>query len=285
MKTIFIILFISVGVFPTQWQIPEPIQPYGLAITNPSFSGDNLRIYCGIYYSIYHDDIAYYDWSGTQWVYGGRLQGDVNTTEAEADPFITYDGQQLYYERSISGATAPFHLWVGTWNGIGFDNSTELNSQINSADCRCPSITQDGSKLYFSRGTPNGFKIYESTWTGSDWGTPVMLPQEVNGNDSHNKNYVTISPDGNEIYFTGAGSYYLWIAYSRKIGGVWQQWEYCDLNINISGKTSSDEALTYAPYETQELYFGRTGEGTLHALRSPVSVEPASLGQIKATYR
>ena len=97
--------------------------------------------------------------------------------------------------------------------------------------------------------------------------------------------WTTVSPDGNELYFTGAGDHWLWLAFSQKVGGVWQQWQYCDSKINISGKTSSDEALTYSPYETQELYFGRTGEGTLHALRSPVAVEPASIGQIKAVYQ
>ncbi len=282
MKTILVVLFIVICVCATQWQPASIIPPGSLAINGPSFTGNNLRIYCGIYYSIYHDDIAYYDWSGTQWIYVDRVQGDVNTTQDEEEPFITYDGSKLYFMRSVGVQAPPSYIYIADWNGSGFINSRPLNSLINTGDARYPSLTQDGLKLYYSHG-----KIWESLWDGNDWGAPSLLPPEVNEGGGLYRWDVTITPDGNEIYFKGAGSYPSRLAFSRKIGGIWQQWQYCDWNINQVGSSVGNEALTYAPYETQELYFARTNSpGTLtwHALRSPVAVEPVSLGQIKANY-
>lgn len=282
---ILTILLLSILSIATQWQPASIIPPGTLAINGTSFTADNLRIYCSIYDPYYHADIAYYDWYGSQWNYMGQIQGNVNTTADESQPFITYDGQKLYFMRSI-GSTGTYHLWVATWNGSGFYGSTELNPLINSGDCREPSITQDGLKLYFTKGG-TGAKIYESIWTVSDWGSPVILPNSVN-EPGFGRYDVTISPNGSEIYFTGAYPSPNKLAFSLRIGGIWQQWQYCDSNINQPGASVGNEALTYAPYATQELYFARTNSpGTLtwHALRSPVSVEPASLGQIKAIYR
>jgi hypothetical protein len=281
MKTIFIILNIIVTVFATQWQQPSLIPPGNLVIGGPSFTSDNLRIYCDMWHNSYwQGDICYYIRDGNNWVFGDWIQGDVNTIDYDDEPFITYDGQHIYFQRW--GSYNPI-LYVADWNGSGFSNSRQLNSLINTGYTRYPSLTQDSQKLYFSRG-----KIWVSEWSGSDWGAPTLLPPEVNEGGGIYRWDVTISPDGNEIYFTGAGSSPSRLAYSRKVGGIWQQWQYCDSNINLLGCTISGVALTYAPYATQELYFARNyspGTLTWHALRSPVAVEPASLGQIKAVYR
>jgi hypothetical protein len=280
MKTICIIIISYTITFATQWNNPECL---GINIGGTSFTADNQIAYCSVYDPYYASNIAYYHWDGSQWIYMDQIQGDVNTTHQESQPFITYDGQYLFYDRSVGSTLPPYHIWVATWNGSGFYNSVELNPLINSGDCREPSLTQDGLKLYFTRSS----KIYESVWNGSDWGSPIILPDSVN-EPGFSRDNVTISPDGNEIYFTGAYDYYMWLAFSQKISGVWQQWQYCDSNINTPNCQINSPALTYAPYGSQELYFNRNNSPSIltwHALRSPVSVEPASLGQIKATYQ
>jgi Tol biopolymer transport system component len=282
MKSLYMMLFIVIVALATQWQQAALIPPGSIVIGGPSFTSDNLIIYSDQWHDGYWGaDICYYNWNGSAWVLGDWVQGDVNTTDQEEEPFITYDGQHLYFQRW--GSYNP-RLYVADWDGSEFVNSTQLNSLINTGDTRYPSLTQDGQKLYYSHG-----KIYEATWSGSDWVNPILLPPEVNEGGGNFRWNVTVSPDGNEIYFTGAGSWINRLAFSQKIGGVWQQWQYCDYNINLpSNSTISSPALTYAPYATQELYFARNNSpGTLtwHALRSPVSVEPASLGQIKAVYK
>jgi hypothetical protein len=70
------------------------------------------------------------------------------------------------------------------------------------------------------------------------------------------------------------------------VGGVWQQWQYCDYNINPPSNPSiAYPAFTYSAYANQYLYFYKNVAPYYYrSLRSPVSVEPASIGQIKATY-
>ena len=232
--------------------------------------------------SYWGGDICYYIWNGSAWVWVDWIQGNVNTTEEEEEPFITFDGQNLYFDRWDS-----YHhdLYVADWNGSGFINSRLLNSNITNGNSRCSSITQDMQYLYFTK----DYKIYVSVWNGNDWGAPTLLPASVNEGGGMFRWNVTITPDGNEIYFTGAGSYVNRLAFSKKIAGVWQQWQYCDYNINPPGSTDpvSCPAFTYSDYSSQYLYFERDVPGIHHfrSLRSPVSVQPTSLGAIKAYFR
>jgi hypothetical protein len=278
MKSTFIILmFITVG-YATQWQPAEPL--YGIDIGDFNLNSDNNVLYGDKWHDGYWmGDIGYYTWNGVSWVWEDWVQGDVNSTEYDIEPFITYDGQHLYFERW--GSYNP-RLYVADWNGSAFVNSRQLNSNINQGNSRFPSITQDMNYLYF---TKSGW-IYVSEWNGLDWGVPIILPVEVNGGGGLSRNYVTITPDGNEIYFTGAGSYTNRLAFSHKTGGVWQQWQYCDYNINPpSDPTIASPAFTYSVYATQYMYFARDiAPYVYRSLRSPVSVEPASIGQIKANY-
>lgn len=284
MKTIIILLLIILGsIFATQWQIPE--QVYGLDINGLNLNANNTIMYGAKWHDGYwQGDICYYIWSGSAWVFGDWVQGDVNTTHYDDEPFITYNGQHLYFQRWDVGVNPV--LYISDWDGSGFTNSRPLGPQINNGDNRFPSLTQDGMKLYYTGGSGSYFKIFESTWNGTDWNAGVLMTNEVNS--SGNRYNVTIAPDGNEIYFTG--TYTLsqyWLAYSRKVSGVWQQWQYCDNNINpYMGVQISAPAFTYSSYSNQYLYFEKNVGDPHHyrSLRSPVSVEPASLGQIKANY-
>jgi len=227
--------------------------------------------------------IKYYQWDGSQWIYMGLVPGDINSVSfMSLTPFVTYDGQKLYYSREVGSGN--YKIYVATWDGSGFNNSVPLGSQINNPYGYNPSLTQDMQKLYYQKNS--GGYIYESTWNGSDWGSPIQLPPEVNAGGS--RTYPKITPDGNELYFSGAGIWYRYLAFSRKIGGVWQQWQYCDYNINPPGSTEyvSSPTFTYNTYENQKLYFMRslTTTSYFYAFRSPTSVQPASIGQIKASY-
>jgi hypothetical protein len=275
-----ITLLFSLFSFATKWQPPETVN--GLSnITGLNLDSNNTIMYCAKWHDGYWGaDIGYYIWDGSSWVWGDWVQGNVNTNEYEEEPFVTYDGQHLYFQR-WNGSTNPA-LFISDWDGSGFANSQPLNSSINQGDSRYPGITQDMQLLYYAK----GLKVYVSEWDGSDWGIPTMLPAEVNGGGGMYRENVTITPDGNEIYFTGAGSYVNKLAFSQKIGGVWQQWQYCDYNINPpSYPQIAYPAFTYSDYANQYLYFGKNiAPYYYRSLRSPVSVEPASLGQIKANY-
>lgn len=115
MKPILLLLLIILSAYSTQWQNPNCLNVY---IDGPSFNSLNNRIYCDIFYSYYLADIAYYDWDGTQWIYIGRVEGDVNTSNYEEEPFLTYDGLHLYFMRSLSQTPPPSYIYVADWNGL-----------------------------------------------------------------------------------------------------------------------------------------------------------------------
>ena len=277
------ILLLSLYSLATQWQPPETVS--GLDISGLNLNSDNIIMYGAKWHDGYwRGDSCYYIWNGSQWVWGDWVQGDVNTTEYDDEPFITHDGQHIYFTRWLyDGLT----IYVADWDGSEFINSRALGPQINLGDNRYPSLTQDNLKLYYTTGSGSYFKIFEATWNGSDWNAGVLMPDAVNS--SGNRYNVTITPDGNEIYFTGASPWNNRLAYSHKVGGVWQQWQYCDYNINPLESTApvSCPAFSYSDYANQYLYFESDVPGVHHfrSLRSPVSVEPASLGQIKAVYK
>jgi hypothetical protein len=279
MKYLAFILLLLTNTFATKWQAPEAVN--GLAnITGLNLNSDGTIMYCAKWHDgAWFGDCCYYIWNGSEWVWGDWVQGDVNTqSHYEDEPFITFDGQHLYFDRYY---ISDYTIYVADWDVSVFVNSRPLNSNINQGNSRYPSITQDMQYLYF---TKSGW-IYVSEWNGSDWDVPTEVPN-VNLGGGLGRIDVTITPDGNEIYFKGAGSYVNKLAFSQKIDGVWQPWQYCDYNINPPSNPSiAYPAFTYSAYANQYLYFYKDVSPYYYrSLRSPVAVEPESLGQIKANY-
>ena len=291
---LFLIILLSVG-YATLWQPGETITYTGVC---PSFKADNQRMYVSIVDGFpSSENIGFNNWNGSAWVWGGDVLGDIRTTaEEEDEPFITYDGQWMYFVRKNDPSNPTWcYIYKAQNKGdyIHFNGSTALGPQINNIYgnqyANYPSITQDGQKLYFVAYQNGDYaKIHEASWNGSDWSSVILLPPEINTGGSSRLD-VCVTPDGSELYFrifneSGPNK----LAYSRKVGGIWQQWQYCDDNINPPGTTRVDDTtFTYGTYDTQKLYFDRymgTSFGRYYALRSPVMVQPASIGQIKALY-
>ena len=196
----------------------------------------------------------------------------------------------MYFVRSqVSDVWTQIYKAQNSGDYINFSGSAPLGPQINNIygnqKASYPSLTQDGQKLYFCTGATH-WQIYEATWNGTDWDNVSILPSEVNGIPGEGRSDVCITPDGNEIYFAvNSGK----LAFSQKSGGVWQQWQYCDENVNGPNPNVSvtSVGITSGNYFNQELYYTRviSSIGTkYHSLRSPVTVQPASIGQIKANY-
>ena len=143
MKPIVFGLLMCSFIFATQWQQPEPI--YGLEEGGFNLNSDNTIMYGAKWHDGYWmGDCCYYIWNGSTWVWYNWVQGDVNSTEYDIEPFITYDGQHLYFERWNSNHA----LYVADWNGSAFVNSSPLNYYINQGSSRYPCLTQDSQFLY-----------------------------------------------------------------------------------------------------------------------------------------
>ncbi len=139
-----------------------------------------------------------------------------------------------------------------------------LNSSINTtAREYFPTITADGSKLYFTRHVSNNNYINEdifvSEWNGEDWETPASIGSNVN--TLSNEAASSISPDGRKLFFTicennkGFGGCDIWV--SDRLGDKWL----APKNLGASLNTASKETQPCISGDGRSLYFvsGRKG--------------------------
>jgi len=128
-----------------------------------------------------------------------NLGSPINTSAVESDPFLTADGQKLFFTRDGD-------IWYANRSGNSWVNAVKLNSQVNfpPSGVQSPSVSPDGQKLYFVVGARDGFfwDVWVSTWNSStnDWGTPVNIGWPVNTPGAEFS--VKLSPDGQRIYFS-----------------------------------------------------------------------------------
>lgn len=118
-----------------------------------------------------------------------------------------------------------------------------LNAKVNTAAREYfPTITADGSRLYFTRHvTNNNFlneDIFVSAWNGSDWDTPASIGSNVN--TLSNEAASSISPDGKKLFFTicennkGFGGCDIWVSDWKS--GQWLPPKNAGKIINTAGK-------------------------------------------------
>ncbi len=93
----------------------------------------------------------------------------VNTGFAEVAPTVSSDGLSLFFASNRDGGFGGFDLYVATRADTAsfFGDVVNLGASINSSlDDMAPSISSDGSILYFDSnrdGGEGGFDIYQST--------------------------------------------------------------------------------------------------------------------------
>ncbi|HXF49829.1 MAG TPA: hypothetical protein VNL73_10470 [Verrucomicrobiae bacterium] len=127
-----------------------------------------------------------------------NLGPKINTSDVESDPFLTADGKELFFTRSLD-------IWVSEWSDTGWTVAQKLGPQINLSVFfqQSPSVSPDGQRLYYVDAERDGYNwdIWVSTWNPSinDWGTPVNLGPPVNTSGVEFSAH--IAPDGMHLYF------------------------------------------------------------------------------------
>jgi photosystem II stability/assembly factor-like uncharacterized protein len=217
-------------------------------------------------YSLYYD----YIWEGDVipntynggWGYPRCV--DVSNYDAECYPWISGNGKYLLFGSiNFNGPPRPGHhgtenwdLYISEWDSIGqrWGEERNMGSLINtSAQERRPSCTWNCDTLYFSRyDNDNKDDIYMSTFDGSDWTTPVILPLPVNTN--YNEEHPAISPDSKRLYFTsdrpgGHGGSDIWVAHWD--GFSWSTVE----NFGPAINTPNEETRPFESYDGKRFYF------------------------------
>ena len=121
-------------------------------------------------------------------------------------------------------------------------------------------ISNDGQHLFLYRddNKANG-DIWESFLNGVDWSEPTKMPEPINS--SKHESSVSISPDGNTIYFVsdrseGVGGRDIWYCTKDQYGnfGAAQ-------NIGTVINTKGDEEGVFIHPDGKTLYFSSTGHG------------------------
>jgi outer membrane protein OmpA-like peptidoglycan-associated protein len=156
------------------------------------------------------DDIWFTDHEGNGWTKALNYGGKINTTRDEGTPFITTDGEYVYFVQcdtdeglgdcDIYAAKMDYN---GKWQEI-----TNLGDKVNSKHWDShPYISPDGEYLYFASdrsGGHGGTDIWRSKRlrTGR-WAEPKNLGPEIN--TSGDEKSPMIAPNGIDLYFSSTG--------------------------------------------------------------------------------
>jgi hypothetical protein len=211
----------------------------GMAEINAVFSSDFKEFYYSIIMPNGQLVIMVLKNDGSKWT-----QPEVAPFSGEysdADPFITYDGNMLYFisKRPVDStqiAKSDWDIWRVEKENNQWSEPVRLSSDINSEkDETYPSLTQDG-KLYFSsaRIGKNNKDIFCAESTNDGFEKPVRLSDVVN---SHWEGDIFISPKEDYMIFASygrdAGSG-LYITFMQD--GQWRLPQRMSEEINVTGR-------------------------------------------------
>jgi len=191
-----------------------------------------------------------------------NLGAPINTENVEDSPFISIDGNWLYFSSNRASGIGGMDIWVsqkvsGTWT-TSINLGATINSSANEGGIY---VTLDGNKLYFTsdrNGGLGGSDIWISTKIDGNWTIPVNLGATINS--PAEDGFLYFSSDGNKLYFSstredGYGGLDIWV--STKTGTTWSEPE----NLGPAVNTEMDEWCPSLSADGQKLYFtsNRTG--------------------------
>lgn len=133
------------------------------------------------------------------------LPEPVNSKEIEGGSAITKKIDMMFFARSVDAGNS--QLWVSTKVGPLWGEPVKVNFCEETSRYSSPSISADGTMLFFSANLPGGQgdnDIWMSKYEKATkkWGAPTNLGADINtaGNDD----YPFITDDG-VLYFSSAG--------------------------------------------------------------------------------
>jgi hypothetical protein len=159
---------------------------------------------------------------GGTWQPVTNLGTNINSSSIDFSPALSPDGQEFYFA-SLRGGN--WDIWMSAKTAGQWGPAIAVTA-INSTDTEMhPFVSSDGQKLYFTSnrtGGTGGNDIYVSEWLGTEWGTPQLIPGDVN--TASDENHPSITADGQELYFSstrtaGYGGPDIWM--SQWTGSQW----------------------------------------------------------------
>ncbi len=118
------------------------------------------------------------------------FMGDLSSKYNDGPICFSKDFNTVYFTRNNSNKkmissedTYKLKIFEAGLNQNGFDRVTELPFNNNNNNCAHPSLSADGTYLFFASDMEGGFggmDIYYVKKEGETWGTPVNLGEKVN---------------------------------------------------------------------------------------------------------
>ncbi|MDQ3069964.1 MAG: hypothetical protein M3R55_09580 [Acidobacteriota bacterium] len=195
-------------------------------------------------------------------------------THSDIDPFITPDGQRLYFSsiRPVAGATrGDIDIWMVERTAQGWSEPMHLGPEVNTdGDELYPSASSDGT-IYFASGPQapaagKHYDIYRARRAGKGFSSREVLGAGINtqpaatdpGPQAAWEFNPEVSADGTLMVFTslrpgghGLGDLYV----SRFARGEWTPAQ----NLGAAVNTSADEYHPTLSRDQTQLYFVRRG--------------------------
>lgn len=209
------------------------------------------------------------------------LSAVINTAGAEDSPFVTPDGQALYFfftpdlrvppeKQLLDGVSG---IWLTRRAGDGW-TEPERVPLAGSADVHldgCPFVLDDQMVFCSARpGNRREVDLYTATWQDGAWAEPQNWSDPING--AYDVGEMHITADGGSLYFAsprpgGFGGQDLWV--SHKVDGRWGE----PVNLGPAINTPGDENRPFVSLGGGELWFdaashhGRAGPAIFRAIR------------------
>jgi len=185
----------------------------------------------------------------------------INSEWTERDPYITADGQKLFFCSNRPGGSGSMDVWMSTWNGSTWGTPVNCGPNVNSALIEwSPSLSLDGKKLYFNAfgrpGSQGGWDVWTSTWdsVAQQWGPAQNLGPPIN----------TVAVDWcPRLSYNGQSLYYTTNGYYHPQGSAFfvshwngSSWDLPQPLPNIINNTSTEERASLT-LDEKTMYFGR----------------------------
>jgi len=212
------------------------------------------------------DDFWFSDREANLWSQALNLGGAINTDSDEGSPYITPDGQSVFFVQCWSEDglgdgdiyTASFN-YKGTWQSV-----QNLGERVNTKywDSH-PYLSPDGTELYFASNRPGGrggTDIWVSKRMRSgQWGAAKNLGPEIN--TSGDEKSPLIAPNGTDLFFASNGHPGLGgsdIFLSKNLGR--KGWS-APVNIGKPFNTAAEEIFLRLSTEEDTVFISSTREG------------------------
>ncbi|MCU0341197.1 MAG: OmpA family protein [Spirosomaceae bacterium] len=144
----------------------------------------------------------------------GPFSKELNTRFHEGPVTFSADGSQIIFTRNnfnegqkgkSEDNNIKLKLYSANWGNGDWVNVQELPFNSDEYSTAHPSLSKDGSLLYFVSDAPKGYggkDLYVSRWEGGRWATPINLGKEINTRSD--EVFPFIDARGN-LYFSSAG--------------------------------------------------------------------------------